>query len=229
MSQFAVAAVSDRRNLFNQKPGGQRPPLQQTKLTHYPKFGYIHIRSGKSGNAKRNVLITPRAREMLGGCQAEAKTRYVFPSEVGTGPVSIYTLEAQHSRVRKALGLDGCVIHSFRHTFGTRLGESRADAFSIMKAMGHSSVTISQRCVHPTREPMERIWTSLNDPNQKAVASLPAITSERQKPTTVKGEVPTRVPTVRVCDFFKFAHRSGLKTKDLSTRKWPTNQKSHKL
>jgi integrase len=161
------------------------------------KFGYIHIRSGKSRNAKRNVLITPRVREMLGGRRAEAKTRYVFPSEAGTGPVSTYTLEAQHSRVRKAQGLDGYVIHSFRHTFGTRLGESGADAFSIMKAMAHSSVTISQRYVHPTPEAMERVWTRLNDLNQKAVASLPAITLGRQKPATMKSEVPTLVPTVR--------------------------------
>jgi hypothetical protein len=35
--------------------------------------------------------------------------------------------------------------------------------------------------------------------------------------------------TLRVCDFFKFARKSGLKTKHLSTRKWPTNQKSHNL
>jgi hypothetical protein len=35
VGQFAVAAVSDRRNLLNQKAGGRRPPLQQIKLTHY--------------------------------------------------------------------------------------------------------------------------------------------------------------------------------------------------
>ena len=36
------------------------------------------------------------------------------------------------------------VLHSFRPTYGTRLGETGADAFTIMKLMGHSSVTISQ-------------------------------------------------------------------------------------
>jgi hypothetical protein len=29
--------------------------------------------------------------------------------------------------------------------FGTRLGESGADAFTIMRLMGHSTVTVSQR------------------------------------------------------------------------------------
>ena len=34
--------------------------------------------------------------------------------------------------------------HSFRHTYGTRLGEGGADAFTIMKLMGHSTVLVSQ-------------------------------------------------------------------------------------
>jgi hypothetical protein len=37
----------------------------------------------------------------------------------------------------------------------TRLGEAGADAFSIMKIDGHSSVTVSQRYVHPTPEGMD--------------------------------------------------------------------------
>ena len=47
------------------------------------------------------------------------------------------------------------VLHSFRHTYGARLGETGADAFTIMKLMGHSTVTVSQRYVHPTPEAME--------------------------------------------------------------------------
>src|SRR6266566_924004 len=37
-----------------------------------------------------------------------------------------------------------CVIHSLRHTFLTRFGEAGADAFTIKKVAGHSSVTISE-------------------------------------------------------------------------------------
>jgi integrase len=40
---------------------------------------------------------------------------------------------------------DDFVLHSLRHTFGMRLGESGADAFTIMQLMGHSSVTVSQK------------------------------------------------------------------------------------
>ncbi len=43
-----------------------------------------------------------------------------------------------------------CASH--RHTILTRLGEVGTDAFTIMKLAGHSSVTVSQRYVHPTPE-----------------------------------------------------------------------------
>jgi site-specific recombinase XerD len=46
-------------------------------------------------------------------------------------------------------------LHSLRHTFGTRLWEFGADAFTIMRLMGHSTVTVSQRYVHPSPEALE--------------------------------------------------------------------------
>src|SRR5215471_10896250 len=48
----------------------------------------------------------------------------------------------------------GAVCHSLKH-LRNWLGESGADAFTIMK-LGHSSVTVSQRDVHPLPESLER-------------------------------------------------------------------------
>ncbi len=47
----------------------------------------------------------------------------------------------------------------------TRLGEAGADAFTIMRIAGHSSVTISQRYVHPTPEGMERAFGRMQQVN----------------------------------------------------------------
>ena len=47
----------------------------------------------------------------------------------------------------------------------TRLGEAGADAFTIMRIAGHSSVTISQRYVHPTPESLERAFERLENLN----------------------------------------------------------------
>jgi integrase len=75
----------------------------------------------------------------------------------------------QHSNVRTDMKLpDDFTPHSLRHTFGTRLGESGAEAFTIMKLMGHSSVTISRRYVHPTPETVERAFERLRILNEKA-------------------------------------------------------------
>jgi hypothetical protein len=43
----------------------------------------------------------------------------------------------------------------------TRLGEAGVDAFTIMRIAGHSSITVSQRYVHPTSEAMERAFEKL--------------------------------------------------------------------
>jgi hypothetical protein len=62
----------------------------------------------------------------------------------------------------------------------TRLGESGADAFTIMKIAGHSSVTVSQRYVHPSPESQET-----------AIDRMDALNRSR-----VEGSrVPTKVPT----------------------------------
>ena len=57
------------------------------------------------------------------------------------------------------------MLHSLRHTMLTRLGEAGADAFTIMRIAGHSSVTVSQRYVHPTPEGMERAFERLQKLN----------------------------------------------------------------
>ena len=53
------------------------------------------------------------------------------------------------------------VIHCLRHTMLTRLGESGVDAFTIMRIAGHSSISVSQRYVHPGLEDVERAFERL--------------------------------------------------------------------
>jgi len=89
---------------------------------------------------------------------------------VGTAePMLVSSLDHQHAKVRSALNFPGdFVVHSLRHTFLTRLGESDSNAFEIMKLAGHSSVTVSQRYVHPTPKSLETAMERLDKMNQKA-------------------------------------------------------------
>ncbi|MGA2716785.1 MAG: tyrosine-type recombinase/integrase [Bryobacteraceae bacterium] len=84
-------------------------------------------------------------------------------------------LDQQHSRVRKLLKTPSdFVLHSLRHSFGTRLGESGADAFTIMKLMGHSTVTVSQRYVHPSPEAVELAYERMTTLSLQRAATVSA-------------------------------------------------------
>ena len=119
------------------------------------QHGYLTVRRKNAKNSKsRNVPLTARVVEVLRR-RRPARVGFVFHRAEGQALCPTW-LEQQHAAVRKLLKLPAdCVLHSFRHTFGTRLGETGADAFTIMKLMGHSTVTVSQRYVHPSPEAME--------------------------------------------------------------------------
>jgi len=77
------------------------------------------------------------------------------------------------------------VLHSLRHSFETPLGELGAKAFTIMRLMGHSTVTVSQRYVHPSPEAMERAFQWLTAMNLRRIptnspAVIPADSSALQ-------------------------------------------------
>jgi|GEM_PF-3217645 len=74
------------------------------------------------------------------------------------------TLQHQHQSLRDKLGLDSeFVLHSLRHTMLTRLGEAGVDAFTIKRIAGHSSITVSERYVHPSTDAMERAFARLEN------------------------------------------------------------------
>jgi integrase len=119
------------------------------------RLGFLRIRSGKSKNAKRTVSLTARVTAML-------------ESRLRTGPhvfeLCESTLQHQHQKLRDKLGLDPeFVLHSLRHTMLTRLGEAGVDAFTIKRIAGHSSITVSERCVHSATDAMERAFERLEN------------------------------------------------------------------
>jgi integrase len=145
------------------------------------RHGYLTVRRKNAKNSKaRNVPLTSRAVEVLQRRNLAA-CGLVF-HRADEQPLYQTWLNEQHATIRKLLKLPAdCVPHSFRHTYGTRLGETGADAFTIMRLMGHSTVTVSQRYVHPTPEAMENAVSRMEAYNQAVV--------------------PAKVPTERSIDF----------------------------
>jgi integrase len=158
------------------------------------QFGYLVVRGTKSRKAKRTLSLTSRAQTLL-----EKRLRgcaWVFTNEPGDGPLSVYTVEDQHSKLRSLLKLpEDFVPHSLRHTFLTRLGATNTDAFTLMKIAGHSTVTISQRYVHPTPETMEAAFARLEALNAKGAATpVSRSGTDERAVTTVLTTVPTPSP-----------------------------------
>jgi integrase len=137
------------------------------------KFGYLTILSEKAKSKKaRNVPLSQRAVDALR--RQPGRAGFVFRHADGSR-VSESHLDHQHARIRALLKFPAdFVLHSLRHSFGTRLGESGADAFTIMRLMGHSTVTVSQRYVHPSPESIEMAYTRLTALNLEKVATVSA-------------------------------------------------------
>ena len=139
-------------------------------------MGWVYVEKGKTKYAKRHVPLTARARDILEKIKEKSKSKwvmldgndakdfqnyiaekYVFPAKDNTSQLSRHWASEQFRTLRDAMELpDDCVVHSTRHTFCTRLGESGVGAFEIQRLAGHSSIVISQKYVHPTLALLEK-------------------------------------------------------------------------
>ena len=98
---------------------------------------------------------------MLCNRQQSASGELVFANRDGWRYL-VTSINHLHQKARSIVGFGrDFVIHSLRHTMLTRLGESGVDAFTIMRIAGHSSITVSQRYVHPSPEAVERAFERL--------------------------------------------------------------------
>lgn len=77
-------------------------------------------------------------------------TGYVWPSETRTGYIHDETVRRAHLKVLETAKVRHFVLHSLRHTFLTRLGQSGCDVWTLARIGGHSSISISSRYVHPS-------------------------------------------------------------------------------
>jgi hypothetical protein len=69
-------------------------------------FGYIHVRDGKSRNARRNVTLADRVCEML-RTRRPPSTSFRLFSGVGGRPILVSTLDHERKRLREALKMPG--------------------------------------------------------------------------------------------------------------------------
>jgi len=124
--------------------------------------GLIQIVEGKSKAARRMLPMTPRvyallrARFLAGGCPCDG---WIFPNASGTGHFNGDVAKEHHRRALATSKVDKFVPYTLRHTALTRLGEAAGgDVFVLARIAGHSSITITQRYVHPQADAINRVF-----------------------------------------------------------------------
>jgi integrase len=123
------------------------------------------------------VPLVTRLARLLKEKQKTATSAWVFAGDSPDKPILGTSLAHMHTKVcRPGKGKKRSypfpsefVLHSLRHSCLTRLGAAGADAFTIMKLAGHSSVTVSQRYVHPTGETVQLAFDRLEAMNSHAL------------------------------------------------------------
>ena len=122
--------------------------------------GQLHIRQGKSKAARRTLDLTTESKSILARRMEKNPKKkdspWIFPSPTKPGK-HIVRLNRGHDAAIKADKKKGLkaldfVLYDFRHSFATRLAQAGVDLATLAAILGHSSIRIVQRYVHPTAE-----------------------------------------------------------------------------
>ena len=141
------------RVILNQ---GMRPEEATTlaKVDIDLERGQIHIPRGKSSAARRTLDMTSETRSILAR-RVQGSSAWIFPSKRRpANPVG--RLNHAHDRLVKAAREDkvaiNWVLYDLRHTFATRMAQAGIDLATLAAILGHSSIRMVQKYVHPTAE-----------------------------------------------------------------------------
>ena len=148
--------------------------------------GLIRVTDGKTRAARRMLPMVPAVYAALKDRHVKAgepEAGWVFPSTSHEGHFNKDTAKDQHAkaiqRANDAAKKNGTrelvpfQPYILRHTALTQLAQAGCDAFTLARIAGHSSITITQRYIHPQADAIERAFAPL------AAASI--ISAEAQK------------------------------------------------
>jgi integrase len=137
---------------------GLRPEeCHRLRWEHY-RGDTIYVPHGKTVNARREIPLSERAREVLERRRG-SESEWVFSAQTASGHMEQSTLVRQHAKAYKLGKLAAFVPYTFRHTCLTRWANI-LDPYTLAYLAGHSDFATTRRYVHPNlntaREALER-------------------------------------------------------------------------
>lgn len=105
----------------------------------------------KDPRRTKGLPLSPEIYEMVQEWMEMTESEWVFPSPQNPRkPISQPTINTSLNRACERAKLEGIGFHTFRHTFGTRLGEAGERLEVIAELMGHSKIEMTRIYVHPS-------------------------------------------------------------------------------
>jgi len=142
--------------------------------------GLIQVTEGKTKAARRMLPMLPAVYSILSARHASAgkpDAGWVFPSGSREGHFNKDTAKDQHAKAiqlandeARREGAKPLTIfqpYVLRHTALTQLAQAGCDAFTLARIAGHSSITLTQRYIHPQADAIERAFAPLANPQLK--------------------------------------------------------------
>ena len=111
------------------------------------------VTHGKTAAARRVLPMTSRVQTVLESRWNNAgrpEEGWIWRGLTPSGHVEPSSLRKQHAKATRDAKVRPFVLYSLRHTFLTRLGQSGCDVWTLARIVGHSSITVSARYVHPS-------------------------------------------------------------------------------
>ncbi len=126
--------------------------------------GILKIHFGKTAAARRTLRLTQETKAILASRMA-SDGPWVFPSYRKPGQ-HIKKLNGPHDRVCEAIGLP-FVLYDLRHTFATRMVEAGVDLVALKEILGHATIRVTMRYVHPSQAHQDQAMAKYDELNEK--------------------------------------------------------------
>jgi integrase/recombinase XerC len=116
--------------------------LSKDELQQDGKTFRVQTKRRKTGAHINNVIPASLGKELLK--VKNGNPTYFFISGEATPKGAVSTVDKMYRQVFQKAGVDG-TSHMFRHTFAVELLKAGVDIRKVSRALGHSSVTITER------------------------------------------------------------------------------------
>jgi integrase len=130
--------------------------------------GVIHLWRPKVQN-ESIIKLSERAWSIMNRRVENKLNDYVFTNRYGT------TAKVSVMSIRKAIdraGLEGVTVHTFRHSFASRLIQNGASLYEVKEMLGHSSINTTMVYAHLCQDQTTTKAKEIMDKTSKEVQKL---------------------------------------------------------